>query len=112
MAKQRRDRWPELCSRVKADDGLPTRDAGPWTLDKLWWWNRYIEITTTSMVGNPNWSEVVYVDLFAGPGVCVSREAGDRVPGSPLLAAFAPNHLESYCFAKNDRNWPTRANNG
>ena len=52
----RKDRWPELCDRVAADDGLPTRsDVGAWTEDKLYYWNRYIEITTNAMVGNPKW---------------------------------------------------------
>jgi hypothetical protein len=51
--QKKKDRWPELCELVEQDDGLPTRDAGPWTEDKLFFWNRYIDITTTSMVGHP-----------------------------------------------------------
>lgn len=92
MAKRKgKDRWPELCDRVPQDDGLPCRDVGAWTEDKLFYWNRYIEITTKAMVGNPNWrGGIVYVDLFGGPGVCVNRDSGKRMPGSPLLAAWAP----------------------
>ncbi len=54
-------------------------------------WNRYVEITTTAMVENPNWpAGVVYVDLFSGPGVCVDRKSKKRIPGSPIIAANAP----------------------
>jgi three-Cys-motif partner protein len=42
------------------------------------------------MAGNPNWpGGLVYVDLFAGPGVCQIRDSGRRLPGSPLIAAYA-----------------------
>lgn len=89
MAKMH-DRWPELCELVRHDDGLPTRKAGSWTEDKLYFWSRYIDITTTSMVGHPKWPEgLVYVDLFAGPGVCEIPSPTRRFPGSTLIAAHA-----------------------
>ena len=89
MTKQR-DRWPELCASVKEDDGLPVRNVGPWTEDKLFYWHRYVEITTTAMVDKPQWSAgLVYVDLFAGPGICRIRDSQKRIPGSVLIAAHA-----------------------
>lgn len=43
------------------------------------------------MVGKPEWNAgLVYVDLFAGPGICQVKESGKRLPGSPLLAAHTP----------------------
>jgi three-Cys-motif partner protein len=85
------DRWPELCKLVEEDDGLPVREVRHWTGEKLWFWNRYLEITTTAMVDKPQWSAgVVYVDLFGGPGVLRLRNSGKRIPGSPILAAHAP----------------------
>jgi three-Cys-motif partner protein len=90
MAKKR-DRWPELCKLVEADDGLPVRDVGKWTEDKLIFWNRYVDITTSAMVGNPKWpGGLGYVDLFGGPGVCRLEKSGRRIPGSALIAANAP----------------------
>jgi three-Cys-motif partner protein len=86
---RRKDRWPELCKLVERDDGLPVRTVGSWTVDKLWFWNAYIDITTSAMVGRPEWSAIVYVDLFAGPGVCAT-DTGQRFPGSALIAANAP----------------------
>jgi three-Cys-motif partner protein len=42
------------------------------------------------MVGKPAWSAgVVYLDLFSGPGICIVKETGKRLPGSPLIAAYA-----------------------
>lgn len=80
---------------VSEDDGLPWRDCGKWTEDKLWFWHRYLSITTSAMVGNPKWKGgLVYVDLFAGPGICRMRETGKRIPGSPLIAAHAPKRFE------------------
>src|SRR5258706_1695949 len=85
-----KDRWPELCRLVQNDDGLPVRKVGRWTEDKLWFWNSYLSITTAAMVGHPKWSAgLAYVDLFAGPGVCVVEESGKRIPGSVLMAANA-----------------------
>lgn len=84
-----RDRWPELCKFVEKHDGLPTRPARYWTEDKLYFWNGYIHITTMAMVGKKAWSRgIVYVDLFGGPGICTLKSKG-RVPGSPLIAAYA-----------------------
>jgi three-Cys-motif partner protein len=86
-----RDRWQELCKLVETDDGLLVREARHWTEEKLWFWNRYIEITTSAMVDKPQWSAgLVYVDLFGGPGVLRLRNSGRRIPGSPLIAAHAP----------------------
>ncbi|MFH1265456.1 MAG: three-Cys-motif partner protein TcmP [Planctomycetota bacterium] len=86
MAK---DRWRELCTLVEEDDGLPTwEEAGNWTRDKLYFWYRYLEITTNAMVGHDRWrGGVVYVDLFAGAGVCTLKDSGERIPGSILIAA-------------------------
>lgn len=78
----KQDAWRDLVESVAADDELPTREAGDWTADKLWFWHRYIEITTTAMVGKPAWKGgVLYADLFAGPGVC--KLTADAFPVRP-----------------------------
>ena len=89
---------------VREDDGLATRDIGEWTERKLWWWNRYIEITTRAMVNQPQFSGgLVYVDLFAGPAV-LRKKDGTRIPGSPLLAAEAPNPFTKIVLCEKDEN--------
>lgn len=86
-----RDRWLELCKLVENDDGLPSRWVNHWTQDKLYFWNGYIHITSVAMVGKPTWpGGLVYVDLFAGSGICTLKESKRRIPGSPLIAAYAP----------------------
>lgn len=99
-----KDRWHELCRLVEVDDGLPVRDeVGSWTEDKLFFWNRYIDITTRAMVDSPKWPEgLVYVDLFAGPGVCSIRNTGRRFPGSALIAAHAPKPFRRILVCERD----------
>jgi len=98
-----KDRWPELLNAVAEDDGLPTRPCGAWTEQKLYLWHRYLEITTSAMVGKPAWPEgLVYIDLFCGPGVCQVRETGKRLPGSPLIAANAAKPFRKLIFTDID----------
>jgi len=95
MARRKADNWQQLLDLVEVDDGLPVRESGYWAEYKLFFWNRYVAITTTAMVGKPVWSAgVVYIDLFSGPGVCIERKNGRRFPGSPLIAANAPKPFE------------------
>lgn len=89
MAKSR-DRWPELLKLVEEDDRLPVREAGSWTLDKLYFWHRYIEITTQALGKHPSWPQgLIYVDLFGGPGICLEKTSHLRAPGSALVASQA-----------------------
>ena len=104
MGKKKRSGWNELLKLVATDDGLPTRESGSWAGEKLFFWNRYIEITTNAMVGHRSWqSGMVYVDLFSGPGVCRDKKSGERFPGSPLIAANAPKSFERILLCDIDR---------
>ncbi len=92
----KQDRWPELCKLVEKDDGLPTWDeAQHWTQQKLYFWYRYLDITTTAMFDKPPFrGGLVYVDLFAGAGVCTLKDSGKRIPGSVFIAA---NMTKPFC---------------
>ena len=70
--------------RVIAADGLLARDSGPWAREKLNYLRRYMEMVTTSMTGK--WTGLVYIDLMAGPGICLDRTDATEFPGSPLIA--------------------------
>jgi three-Cys-motif partner protein len=99
----KKDRWPELCKAVCKDDGLPTRIVGHWSEKKLFFWNRYIEITTSAMVGHPKWQAgLIYIDLFAGPGICTLRDSKIRIPGSPIIAATAPKPFDNIILCEKD----------
>lgn len=51
----------------------------------------------------PKWpAGVTYVDLFAGPGICVDRLSGERFPGSPLIAANAPKPFSKILLCELD----------
>jgi len=74
---------------VENDDGLPTWDeAHHWTEQKLYFWYRYLDITTDAMFDKPIFrGGLVYVDLFAGAGVCTLKDSGKRIPGSVFIAS-------------------------
>lgn len=97
--------WNEACEsgQVQHDDGLPVRDVGAWSEDKLFVWHKYIQTTTSAMVGKSAWmAGLVYVDLFAGPGICRIRETGRRIPGSPLIAMLAAKPFSQVLLVEKD----------
>jgi three-Cys-motif partner protein len=100
-----RERWLDLCETVAEPDGLPTwEEAGIWTRDKLFFWKCYIDITTTAMTDNRAFpGGVVYLDLFAGAGVCTLRGTGERFPGSALIAANAAKPFAKLIFCEKNR---------
>lgn len=67
------------------DDGLALPDVGAWCNRKYHFLGRYLDAFTTAM--RDKWSEIHYLDLFAGAGFARTRQSGDLVVGSPLLAA-------------------------
>jgi three-Cys-motif partner protein len=69
---------------VLAGDGLPARQVGIWSAEKLTVVGRYMGIVTGGMSGR--WDGLTHVELFPGPGRCVVEETGEEIPGSPLLA--------------------------
>jgi three-Cys-motif partner protein len=87
--KRSRDLWHELCEKYAQPDNLPTwEEAGKWTEDKLYFWKRYIDITTKAMAGKfPG--GLIYVDLFGGAGVCTLKGSKRRFPGSAIIAAHS-----------------------
>jgi three-Cys-motif partner protein len=79
------------------EDGLPTRPFGAWVAEKLDYLERYIYIFETSMRDRP-WRKRHYIDLFAGAGKCLVREARTVCLGSPLLALTTPHPFTDYFF--------------
>ena len=55
------------------------------------------------MIGKAAWpAGLVYVDLFAGPGICRIKSSGRRVPGSALIAANAPKAFRQILLVEMD----------
>lgn len=69
---------------ITASDGLAARLVGRWSKEKLIVVGSYMGIFTGSM--KTKWKGLTYVDLFAGPGICVVEDTGEELLGSPLLA--------------------------
>jgi len=89
----------DLARILLGSDGLPVLQVGPWARDKHHFVADYIGIFATGMKGK--WSNRIYIDLFAGPGMCKVRGTGTEIPGSPLLAMDTKYRFTRYIF--NDR---------
>ena len=102
------DLWHDLCSKYSEPDGLTTwKEAGRWTRDKLYFWKRYIDITSNAMCGQRGRRAfpggLVYVDLFGGAGVCALKgRSHERFPGSAIIAAHAPKPFERIIVCENN----------
>lgn len=68
-----------------AQDGLIARDSGPWAKTKLARLEDYSAIVTKALQKSP-WNGLAFVDLMAGPGVCIDSRSGDEFIGSTLRA--------------------------
>ena len=100
------DSWRDLCEKYSEPDGLPVwKKAGPWTEDKLYFWKRYLDITTKAMHSSRAFpGGLVYVDLFGGAGVCASKEAPTkRFPGSAIIAAHAAKPFRKIIVCEQNR---------
>ena len=73
---------------VEASDGHAAREIEAWSEDKLFYVERYMDIFTKGM--KRRWPNLVYADLFAGPGININKESGTESRGSALLAVDAP----------------------
>ena len=65
-------------------DGLPTLGQGAWSRDKLHFVAYFSDLFNGGMKNR--WPTRAYVDLFAGPGRCIDRDANAEFDGSPLMA--------------------------
>ncbi len=72
---------------VSSKDGLALRDSGSWIEEKHRTLVYFAQMFATGMKPTANkrgWPHRVYLELFAGPGVCHVREGSLEAPGSPL----------------------------
>ena len=70
-----------------ASDGLPARESGAWTREKLVYVEKYAAAFTTAMTPKRDaglWDRLVYIDLLAGFGFCTDDRG--EFKGSPLRA--------------------------
>lgn len=79
------------------DDGLPSREFGKWTIQKLEYLKKYIFQFETSMRSKP-WRQRSYIDLFSGTGKFKLKNTNDIYLGSPLLALTTQHPFTHYYF--------------
>lgn len=72
-----------MARRVVAHDGMVARDSGEWGLVKLEFLDAYAPVALDATDGK---FQKYFLDLFAGPGLNVGRDAGGEFDGSPLRA--------------------------
>jgi three-Cys-motif partner protein len=83
------------------DDGLFIHDGHTWAEDKYKLVGGYCDIFTKG--SRKNWDQLVYVDLFSGPGFCRIKETGKILKSSPLIALSLPIPFDKYIFCDNDK---------
>jgi three-Cys-motif partner protein len=82
------------------DDGLFIYDGHTWSEDKYKLVGGYCNIFTQG--SRRNWDQLVYIDLFSGPGFCRIKETGKILKSSPLIALSLPIPFDRYIFCDND----------
>jgi three-Cys-motif partner protein len=78
------------------DDGLPTSEVGPWSLQKYRLLDLYNTLFSTGM--KHHWDLRVYIDLFSGPGRARVRKTERFVETSPIIALRVPDPFDKYIF--------------
>jgi three-Cys-motif partner protein len=81
-----RARGAKMAELVDPADGLPVTTVGEWTLEKH---ERLINYITISRGVRRKFArrQATYIELFCGPGRSIIEGTGERIDGSPLLAA-------------------------
>jgi len=81
---------------VVSSDGELAIKIGPWAKDKLFYIKSYCDIFSRGMKNK--WLTRAYIDLFAGPGICVIEKTKEEIPGSPLIALSCKKPFTHYYF--------------
>lgn len=86
-----------LSDRI-GSDGLPVRLSGEWIRRKHHYLDRYCGITATGMKNR--FTERVFLDVMAGPGLCKIKDSGEELLGSPLIAM--KHDFTKFVFVESD----------
>lgn len=70
------------------DDGLPLDEVGPWAREKHERLRKYVDISRAARRKFVQGSGgATYIDLYCGSGRALVRDTGERIDGSPIVAA-------------------------
>jgi three-Cys-motif partner protein len=88
---------------ILASDGKPAISLGFWFQDKLYYLNAYCNIFSTGMKNI--WQHRIYIDLFSGPGICISEDTKVEQYGSPIIALNCKTPFTNYYFIDKNENF-------
>jgi len=80
---------------IASDENLAI-SIGPWAKEKLYYIKRFCDIFNTGMKNR--WTVRTYIELFAGPGICIVERTGEEIMGSPLVALNSSTPFTHYFF--------------
>jgi len=81
-------------AEVDPKDGLPAQCVGVWAKDKHHYLRNYFAATRhvrSQFLPPKGHGGAAFLDLFAGPGRARTREQGEFIDGTPLIAANVPS---------------------
>lgn len=90
--KTRKCDYPKCCQRNGncphlGEDKLAIQCVGPWVRNKHYFLNRYLEATSEVRTMFSTKGNAVYIDLYSGPGKCITREENnEEIDGGCLLS--------------------------
>lgn len=91
--------WDDIFAPIDPD-GLPFAEVGPWTEAKHRLLAHYATLFVRSM--RQQWDELVYLDLFSGPGACKIRDTARYYRSSPTIVYGLEDFFSSYIFCDFD----------
>lgn len=83
------------------DDGLPIMEVGNWVQKKYKLVGKYCDIFTSAM--REKWN-LVYIDLFSGPGYVKNRTSGQIMKNCSMLTMNLPHRFDFHAFNDIDKN--------
>jgi three-Cys-motif partner protein len=87
----------KICTSHKSTDGLPCLCIPKWSKDKHYPLAYYLDMFSGAFKSR---KYLYYIDLFSGPGICIVKESGEELPGSPIIAL--EKCFNKYIFAERD----------
>jgi len=87
--------WDDVLQQIEPDDHV-TAEVGPWAEEKHRLLAHYASLFVRSMQGK--WDDLVYLDLFAGPGQCKIRNTSRYYRSSPTIIVGLEETFSFYVF--------------
>lgn len=91
--------WDDQFARIEPD-GLTYSEVGPWAEEKHRLLAHYATLFARSM--RQKWDEIVYLDLYCGPGECRIKGTTRHYRSSPTIIYELEDSFSSYVFCDSE----------